>query len=84
MTASGPGPREEKEGACSHIFRRAHPCFIRTIRMAEGRCVAQKVLFTEVVLQSISPMSSQQPAKEVARLSQKWKNKSFRYTKLKF
>ena len=35
------------------------------------------------VLQSISPRLRQQPAKEVARLSRKWKNKSFRYTKLK-
>ena len=34
------------------------------------------------VLQSISPRLRQQPAKEVARLSRKWKNKSFRYTKL--
>ena len=39
---------------------------------------------TEAVLLSSSPRISQQPAKEVARLSRKWKNKSFRYTKLKY
>ena len=35
------------------------------------------------VIQSISLRLRKQPAKEVARLSRKWKNKSFRYTKLK-
>ena len=32
--------------ACSYIFRRTHPCFIGAIRIAEGRCVAQEVLFS--------------------------------------
>ena len=43
----------------------------------------KKFSSTEVVLQSTFPRLSQQPTKEVARLNQKWKNKSFRYTKLK-
>ena len=43
----------------------------------------KKFSSTEDVLQSTSPRLSQQPAKEVARLSQKWKNKSYRYTKLR-
>ena len=43
----------------------------------------KKFSSTEAVLQSISPRLNRQPAKEVARLSRKWKNKSFRYTKLK-
>ena len=34
----------------------------------------KKFSSTEAVLQSISPRLSQQPAKEVPRLSQKWKN----------
>ena len=38
---------------------------------------------SEAMLQSASPRLSQQSAKEVSRLSLKWKNKSFRYTKLK-
>ena len=43
----------------------------------------KKFSSTDVVLQSTSPRLSQQSAKEVARLSRKWKNKSFRCTKLK-
>ena len=37
--------RGRKKWPHIHIFHRTHPCFIRTIRMAEGRCVAQEVLF---------------------------------------
>ena len=118
--------RGRKKRPHVHIFRRAHPCFIRTNRIVwqKDYVLRKKFSSTEAVLAEMrtirciehtgrmkvitpfvgsqvdickafgfaipdgcapvsSPRLSQQPTKEVTRLSQKWKNRSFRYTKLK-